>query len=78
MKKNITVSVDADRLSALTMYLEQKNLVLGDELEKCVEELYRKIVPQNVRDFIEMKSACPATKGRGKVKAVKTENGEVK
>lgn len=57
MKKSISISVEIEKLSALNMYLEQKNLKLSDELEKQIEVLYQKNVPQNVRDFITMKSA---------------------
>lgn len=78
MKKNITISIDAEKMSALNMYLSQKNLSLTDELEKCVDGLYQKTVPQNVREFIEMRTVSPATRGRGKVKATNTDNSEVK
>lgn len=39
------------------MYLEQKSTTLAAELDKYVDQLYGKIVPQNVRDFIDMMSA---------------------
>ena len=52
MKKNIDVG--EEKLSALEMYLAQKNTTLDDELTKYTEQLYSKIVPQNVRDYIEM------------------------
>ena len=54
MKKSITISVESEKLTALEMYLGQKNMKLSDELEKFAEQLYTKTVPQNVRDFIEM------------------------
>lgn len=54
MKKQISVSVESEKLSALTMYLEQKNMHLTEELDKCIENLYQKNVPQNVREFIEL------------------------
>ena len=57
MKKSVTVSVDAEKLTALEMYLGQKNLKLSDELEKFAEQLYQKYVPSNVREFIELTSA---------------------
>ena len=34
MKKSVTVSVDSEKLSALEMYLGQKNMKLSEELEK--------------------------------------------
>ena len=42
MKKSFTVSIDAEKLAALEMYLGQKNLKLPEELEKFSEELYQK------------------------------------
>lgn len=54
MKKQISISVESEKLSALNMYLEQKNMHLSDELYKCIENLYQKNVPQNVRDFIDL------------------------
>lgn len=57
MKKSISISVNEEKLSAIEMYLEQKSTTLAAELDKYVEQLYGKIVPQNVRDFIDMMSA---------------------
>ncbi len=57
MKKSFTVSVDAEKLTALEMYLGQKNLKLSEELEKFSEQLYQKYVPSNVREFIELTAA---------------------
>ena len=57
MKKNVLISIESEKLSALDMYLGQKDLKLTDELDKCIDSLYQKNVPQNVRDFIDMKSA---------------------
>ena len=57
MKKSVTVAVNEEKLSAIEMYLEQKNTTLAAELEEYVDQLYGKIVPQNVRDFIDMMSA---------------------
>lgn len=71
-KKTITVSFDEEKLSALKMYLGQKNTQAEKELEKALETLYTKTVPAGVREFIEMKSGTapkPAEKTR-KPKAV--------
>jgi hypothetical protein len=65
MKKSVSVSVSEEKFSAIEMYLEQKNTSLSAELEKYVEQLYSKNVPQNVRDFIDMMSAKkPARKSK--------------
>ena len=36
------------------MYLSEKNSSLDEEISRYAEQLYGKVVPQNVRDFIEM------------------------
>lgn len=54
MKKSVAVSIEAEKLTALEMYLGQKNLKLPEELEKFTEQLYQKYVPSNVREFIEL------------------------
>lgn len=57
MKKSISVQISEEKLSAIEMYLEQKNTTLAAELDKYAEQLYGKIVPQNVREYIEKMSA---------------------
>ena len=70
MKKSVTVSVSEERLSAIEMYLEQKNTTLAIELDKYIDQLYLKTVPQNVRDFIDMMSEKkPARKMRNTLSA---------
>ena len=54
MKKTITVSINEEKLSAIEMYLGQKDTTLAAELDKFVEQTFTKVVPQNVRDFIDM------------------------
>ena len=56
MKKTISVQIPEQKLSAIEMYLEQKNSTLAAELDKYVEQLYGKVVPQVVRDYIEKMS----------------------
>ena len=56
MKNAITITLAPEKLSALTMYMKQKNTSAEAELEKYAEQLYQKFVPQNVRDFIDMMS----------------------
>lgn len=45
-----------EKLSALEMYLAQRNTTLTAEIDKYTEQLYSKNVPQNVREYIEMTS----------------------
>ena len=54
MKNTITIELDQSKTAALKMYLEQKESSLEAEISKFVEQLYSKIVPQNVRDFIDL------------------------
>ena len=55
-KTTITISFDEEKLSAMKMYLAQKNMKVENELEKFLETLYLKTVPSGVREFIDMKS----------------------
>lgn len=67
-KVPINFSYDEEKLNALKIYLAQKGATLEEELEKATEIVYAKYVPQNVREFIEMKSGrvTPAPKRRKK------------
>lgn len=64
MKKTISVQIPEQKLSAIEMYLEQKNSTLAAELDKYVEQLYGKVVPQVVRDYIEKMSRQQKTRAR--------------
>lgn len=55
-KANITIAYDAEKLSALKLYLGQKNLPVEAELVAATDNLYIKTVPANVRDFIELQA----------------------
>lgn len=59
-KTNVTISFDEEKLTALRLYMEQKDLQLEDELTKAMEGFYGKHVPANVREFIEMRSGSTA------------------
>ncbi len=55
-KASITVNFDEEKLSALRMYLGQKNTTVEDELEKSLDTLFNKTVPAGVREFLSLKS----------------------
>ena len=75
MKKNITITMDNEKLSALKMYTEQKGATVEDELTKFAEQLYAKNVPQNVRDYIDMMSKVqPAVKPRKALPSGRNDN----
>lgn len=54
-KTNISFGYDDEKLSALKMYMEQKDADFSDELLKAVDSMYTKYVPSTVRDFIDMR-----------------------
>ena len=55
IKATITLSYDEEKLSALKLYLGQKEQSLEAELTAAVENLYLRTVPANVRDFIDLR-----------------------
>lgn len=54
MKNTVVISLDDEKFRALKMYLSEKKTSLDEQLSAYAEQLYGKIVPQNVRDFIDM------------------------
>mgnify|MGYP001045949714 CR=1 FL=1 len=54
MKNTVTITLDDKKVQALRMYLAEKKTSLDEQLSRYAEQLYGKIVPQNVRDFIDM------------------------
>lgn len=62
-KTNITIQYDEEKLETLNVYLGDKNMSINDELCKCVDALYNKLVPPAVRDFFSKKiGGTPAKK----------------
>ena len=55
MKKCIMVSYEEEKLLALRMYAEQRGASVEEELAQAAEAMYQKIVPANVRTFVDMK-----------------------
>ena len=55
MKKCIMVSYEEEKLLALRMYAEQRGVSVEEELAQAAEAMYQKIVPANVRAFVDMK-----------------------
>lgn len=73
--KNATVmiSYDEEKLSALRIYMEQKNLSVETELTQALENLYTKNVPANVRDFIDLRGSQTKQSKSKKSKAERIE-----
>lgn len=55
-KTSVSIMYEDEKLNAVKMYMEQRDLDFKEELEKSVDSLYAKYVPSNVRKFIDMKS----------------------
>ncbi len=53
MKTNLQVSFDADKLNALRFYMGKKELSVEDELQAQLDRLYEKMVPVQVREYVE-------------------------
>lgn len=75
-KTELTVSIEPERMEALTFYLQkEKTTTLQKELGKMLEELYEKTVPADVRDYIGSKgkkTTAPKAKTSSSAKAQKT------
>lgn len=55
-KTTYQISYDEERLSALQLFMQQKNLSMDEELLKAVDTLYNRYVPQSVREFFTLKN----------------------
>lgn len=75
-KTNVSIIYDDEKLNAVKMYMEQRDLDFKEELEKSVDSLYAKYVPANVREFIDMKSVL-AKPPKPKKQKPQEENTEV-
>ena len=75
MKKvSVNIMYDSEKLSAIKLYMSQRDMDIKDELEKSVDALYSKYVPANVREFIDMKTVLTKP---SKHKKPQEENTEV-
>ena len=73
-KTSVSIMYEDEKLNAVKMYMEQRDLDFKEELEKSVDSLYAKYVPANVREFIDVKSVLTKP---SKPKKQKEENTEV-
>ena len=70
-KASINIFYDDEKLSAVRMYMKQKDIDIKSELEKTIDSMYAKYVPSNVREFIDMKAVQKPS--RTKVPSAKSE-----
>lgn len=55
-KSTVTVQFDREKVDALKIYLGHKNTTIDIELQKTMDSLYGKYVPNLVREFIKEKA----------------------
>ena len=60
-KQAITISYDEEKLSALRLYLKQKETSVELELQNALDQMFNKNVPAGVRSFISMRANLPET-----------------
>ena len=53
----VQIEYESDKLEALRVYLNDKNSTVGQEMLETLDSIYKKVVPTQVRDFIERKNA---------------------
>ena len=56
-KTSITITWEEDKLSALRLYLAEKQLQVEEALTKALESLYAKAVPQPVQHYLELRNS---------------------
>jgi len=52
-KESITIQMEAEKLRAVKRYMEKKDTDLEQELCDHLQRLYEKLVPANVREYID-------------------------
>ena len=53
-RSTIQISFEEEKLAALSLYLKQKNLTVEGELQDALADLYARLVPISVREFVAM------------------------
>ena len=60
-KETISFSYSEEKVAALRLYLEQKGQNFETELTSAIDNLYAKVVPSNVRNFIDLRLGIQKT-----------------
>jgi hypothetical protein len=67
-KTSITITWEEDKLSAMRLYLAEKDIQVEDALIKALESLYAKAVPQPVQHYLELRSGTAESAAQPKPK----------
>ena len=70
MKKSINVKFDEEKLFALQTYAQQKGISLEEELAQAAEALFQKLVPGNVKAYLDVKTEAQRPKKKSSSSAV--------
>jgi len=61
-KTTIQISFDTEKLDALRQYMTGKETEINTEMEDALAKIYRRVVPREVQNFLEMREARDAKK----------------
>jgi len=75
-KTTISVSYDEEKLSALKLYLEGKDITIEAALEKALNSLYTRHVPVKVRSYFDLRSGIPVESTPPKQRKRRLDSGE--
>ena len=64
-KTSVSVTFDKEKVDALRIYILQKNSSIDVELQKSMEALYTKYVPNILREFIKKKEEINTKRKEG-------------
>lgn len=64
-KSTVIVQFDREKVDALKIYLGHKNTTIDIELQKTMDSLYGKVVPNLVREFIKEKEEMNTKRKEG-------------
>ena len=70
MKKSINVKFDEEKLFALRTYAGQKGISVEEELAQAAEALFQKLVPGNVKAYLDVKTEAMMPKKKSSSSAV--------
>ena len=72
----VQVKFDSGRYAALVRYAGKKNVSIENELSETLERLYKRLVPADVREYIEETDTESREKGGAKKKDMTIVNGQ--
>lgn len=72
----VQVKFDSDRYTALLRYAGKKDVPVEKELTDTLERLYKRLVPADVREYIEETDSESREKGGAKKKDMTIGNGQ--